>query len=170
VRDAHRDRPFVRQRGHHEALVARFDRQLEAYRRAHPRAGEAELMAHAESLLAAMPGLQEAFAYRGLRGAVTAVLIADCGDGLPLSGPSAAWDADGERPWTQVDQWTLDDYRLNLAWYREPGAPPTPLAALIAHGETRWPGVDLSRGPWPDTSDLPDREDLECHLDAMDRR
>jgi hypothetical protein len=95
--------------------VALFDRQLEAYRRAHPRAGEAELTAHAESLLAAMPGLQEAFACRSLRGAVTVVLIADCGDGLPLSGPSAAWDADGERPWTQVDQWTLDDYRLNLA-------------------------------------------------------
>ena len=154
MKAADSEHPFIRRRDRHEALVARFDRRLKAYHRQHPDADEGELMAYAEFLLATVPGLQETVAYRGLRGEVTAALIADRGDSLPLSGPSTERDADGERLWKQLDQWTLDDYRLNLAWYREPGAPPTQLAALVTHGETRWPGVALSRGPWPDTGGL----------------
>jgi hypothetical protein len=52
--------------------------------------------------------------------------------------------------------WTLADFRLNLAWWhRRPGEKAARLAALIAHGEQRWPGEDLSRQPWPETHDLP---------------
>ena len=164
MKAADRDRPFIRQRDRHEALVARFDQHLKAYHRKHPDADEGELTAYTECLLATVPGLKEAFAYRGLRGEVTAVLIADRGDSLPLSGPSTERDADGERLWKQLDKWTLDDYRLNLAWYREPGAPPTRLAALVTYGATRWPRKDLACQSWPDISDLPSWQKLASYL------
>jgi hypothetical protein len=151
---------FLRQQRHHEELLDRFDRQLEAYLREHPDADDHEAMAHAELLMAAMPGMEGAICASYLEGEVTAALIADRGDGLPVSGPSAERDDDGERFWKLPELWTVDDYRLTLAWYREPGAPVVQLATLIAYGESRWPGEDFSQGPWPDTSDLPAWEDL----------
>ena len=72
--------------------------------------------------------------------------------------------ADGERLWRVPERWSVDDYRVTLAWYREPGAPAAQLAALIAYGETRWPGEGLTRLPWPDTSDLPSWQELADHL------
>ena len=81
---------------------------------------------------------------------------ADRGDGLPFAGPTEQEDVDGHLVWKQLDQWTLADFRLNLAWWhRRPGAKAARLAALIAHGEQRWPGEDLSRQPWPETHHLP---------------
>jgi hypothetical protein len=174
MKDADSDRQFLRQRDHQEQLVERFDRQLKAYVREHPDADEAEVMAYAELLAAAIPGVNEALGMREAVGVTIAALTADRGDGLPFAGPGTDQDA-GSQLWKELGQWTLDDYRLNLAWYREPGAPAAQLAALIAYGETRWPGEDLARQPWPDTSDLPSWRELAPHLaeeeddDELDR-
>jgi len=155
---------FLRQQRRHEEMLDRFGQHLAAYCHEHPDASEVEVRAHAELLEAAMPGLTEAIRYGGLDHKITAALIHDRGDGLPGSGPSAERDDDGERFWKLPELWTVDDYRLTLAWYREPGAPAVQLAALIAYGEARWPGEDFSRGPWPDTSDLPAWEELTPSL------
>jgi hypothetical protein len=156
---------FLRQTRRYEQLLDRFDQQLAAYCREHPDASEAEVRAYAEFLEAAMPGLTEAIRHAGLHHRLTTALIHDRGDGLPVSGPSAERnDDDGERFWKLPELWSVDDYRLTLAWYREPGAPAAQLAALIAYGESRWPGEDFSRGPWPDTSDLPAWEELAPSL------
>jgi hypothetical protein len=152
----------------HEQLMERFRRGLRAYAREHRDADEAELRAYGELLETAIPGLREALRARCEEMAVIAALVSDRGDGLPAGGPSTGRGASGERSWKILDLWTLKDYRLNLAWYREPGGPATQLAALIAYGETRWPGEDFSRGPWPDTSDLPDWQDLAADLAADD--
>jgi hypothetical protein len=153
-------REFVRQRAHQKQLVERFDRHFEVYCREHPDADAHEVRAHAELLIAAMPGLQQALVVSYLQREVIAAVVSDRGDGLPVSGPSAELDADGARIWKLPELWTLDDYRVTLAWFREPGAPAAQLATLIASGEARWPSVDVSRGPWPDTSDLPSWADL----------
>jgi hypothetical protein len=155
---------FWRQRRRHEQLLDRFDQRLAAYCREHPDASKTEVRAHAELLEAAMPGLTEAICYDGLYHRVRAALIHDRGDGLPFSGPSVERGDEGDRLWKHPEQWTVDDYRLTLAWYREPGAPAEQLAALIAYGETRWPGEDFSRGAWPDTSDLDAWEELAPYL------
>jgi hypothetical protein len=155
---------FLRQRRRHEQVLDRFDQQLTAYCREHPDADVPEVRAYAELLEAAIPGVKEAIRASCLEAEIAAALVADRGDGLPVSGPSAERDDDGERVWKLPELWTVDDYCLTLAWYREPDAPAAQLAALIAYGESRWPGEDFSRGPWPDTSDLPAWEELARSL------
>jgi hypothetical protein len=155
---------FLREQRRHKEVLDRFDQHLAAYCREHPDASEAEVWAHAELLFVATPDLKEALGVSALEREIAIALVADRGDGLPVSGPSAEHDDDGERVWKRPEQWTVDDYRLTLAWYREPGAPAVQLAALIAYGENRWPGEDFSRGPWPDTSDLRAWEELSRYL------
>jgi len=128
---------FLRRMRRHEQVLDRFDQQLTAYCREHPDASEAEVRTHAELLFVAMPGLKEAVGVSQLEREIDLALVSDRGDGLPVSGPSAARDDDGERFWKLPELWTVDDYRLTLAWYREPGAPAAQLAALIAYGESR---------------------------------
>lgn len=154
---------FRRQLRRDAELIDRFERHLDAYCRAHPDAGEAAVRAHAELFMAAIPGLPEAIGREALGRRIEAASAHDRGDGLPVGGPCARWD-DGERCWTTPEQWTQEDFRVTLAWYREPGAPAAQLAALLAYGERRWPGEDFSRGPWPDTSDLRAWEDLAPYL------
>jgi hypothetical protein len=133
-----------------------FNRRLQTYVADHPDCQEAELMAYAALLQAATPGLNDALGRHAFLDEITAAFTADRGDGLPLAGPTEAYDADGEPLWKTLDQWTLADFRLNLAWWhRRPGATAARLAALIAYGEHRWPGEDLSRQPWPETHHLP---------------
>jgi hypothetical protein len=137
-------------------LLETFDQRLHAYVAEHPDGTEGPLMAYGALLQAATPGLTEALGRRAILDAITAALTADRGDGLPVSGPTATDDEDGDIQWTSIDQWTLADFRLNLAWWhRRPGAPAARLAALIAYGEQRWPGEALSRPPWPATDHLP---------------
>jgi hypothetical protein len=154
---------FLRQQRRDAEVIDRFERHLDAYCREHPDADEAAVRAHAELLAAAIPGLWEALGMEALEHRINVALVADRGDGLPGGGPCARWD-DGERLWTSPEQWTLEDFRVTLAWYREPGAPAPQRAALLAYGERRWPGEDFSRGPWPDTSDLPAWEELARDL------
>jgi hypothetical protein len=137
-------------------ILTTFNQRLQTYIADHPDCQEAELMAYLEMLLAATPGLRDAFTRRAALDEITAALTADRGDGLPTSGPSAEDDAEGEIVWKLLKLWTLADFRLNLAWWhRRPAAPAARLAALIAYGEQRWPGEDLSRPPWPETDHLP---------------
>ena len=139
----------------HEILET-FDQRLRAYIADHPDCEVAEVIAYADLLQVATPGLADAIRRAVLEDAVTVALIADRSDGLPASGPTGAVDEDGEVFWKPVDQWTLAEFRLNLAWWhRRPGVPAARLAALIAYGERRWPGEDLSRQPWPETHHLP---------------
>jgi hypothetical protein len=137
-------------------LLETFTQRLHDYVAAHPDCSEAELMAYGAMLQAATPGLRDALGRRAFLDEVTAAFTADRGDGLPAAGPTEAYDEDGEILWKTLDKWTLADFRLNLAWWRRrPGVTATRLAALIAHGEQRWPGEDLSRPPWPETHHLP---------------
>jgi len=139
----------------HDVLET-FNQRLQAYVADHPDRQEAELMAYAAMLQAATPGLKDALGWRAMQDDVLAALTSDRGDGLPTSGPTEADDEDGRNLWKTLDKWTLADFRLNLAWWhRRPGTKATRLAALIAYGEQRWPGEDLSRQPWPETHHLP---------------
>jgi hypothetical protein len=133
-----------------------FNQRLRTYVAEHPDCQEAELMAYGAMLQAATPGLHDALSRRAFLDEVTAAFTADRGDGLPCAGPTEAHHADGDLLWKTPEQWTLADFRLNLAWWhRRPGEKAARLAALIAHGEQRWPGEDLSRQPWPETHALP---------------
>ena len=164
MQDADSYRQFLREADRHEQTLDRFYQRMEAWLREHPEAGRAEVIAQIRWLEVVTPGLTDAIRYESAEMAVTLALIRDRGDGLPCSGPSAEWHTDGDRFWRPPEEWTLDDYRLNLAWYREPGAPAAQLAALLAYGQARWPGEDFGGGPWPDTSDLPDWADLALSL------
>jgi len=137
-------------------LLETLQQRLHTYVAEHPGCQEAELKAYLKVLEAATPGLRDAIGCQAMRTDVLAALISDRGDGLPSAGPTEAYDVDGELLWKMLDQWTLADFRLNLAWWhRRPGCPAPRLAALIAYGEQRWPGEDLSRQPWPETHHLP---------------
>ena len=139
-----------------QEILDTFSQRLNTYVRDHPKCTKAELLAYGAMLQAATPGLNDALAWRSALDQVTAAMTADRGDGLPAYGPMAAVDEDGEVLWMSIEQWTLADFRLNLAWWhRRPGVPAARLAALIAYGEARWPGEDLSRQPWPATDHLP---------------
>lgn len=139
----------------HDVLET-FDQRLQTYVAEHRDCQEGELLAYLEVLLAATPGLRDAFGRRAALTEVTVALIADRGDGLPFSGPTEEDNEDGEPFWTKPERWTLADFRLNLAWWhRRPAVPAARLAALIAYGELRWPGKDLSPVHGPETHHLP---------------
>jgi hypothetical protein len=164
MQDANSNRQRLRQRDDYQPILERFNRRMEDYVREHPEAGQAEVVEQIKWLEVAMPGLTEAFSYQTAWWLLMALDVRSRGDGLPRRGPSTERDADGQRLWKPPDEWTLDDYHVTLAWFREPMAPAMQLTALIAYGERRWPGEDMARQPWPDTSDLPSWEDLAPYL------
>src|SRR4051794_34138149 len=100
----------------HDVLET-FDQRLRAYVADHPDCPEAELRAYAAMLQAATLGLKDALGRRAFLDEVIAACTADRGDGLPFAGPTEADDEDGGPRWKTLDQWTLADFRLNLAWW-----------------------------------------------------
>jgi sarcosine oxidase gamma subunit len=106
----------------HDVLET-FNQRLQTYVDDHPGCQEAELKAYAAMLEVATPGLKDAIRRAALEDRITVAFTADRGDGLPAAGPTEAHDEDGEVFWKAIDQWTLADFRLNLAWWhRRPGA------------------------------------------------
>lgn len=107
---------FLQQEERDRQLLERFDRHLQAYLREHPNADYQDLHDFSTVLESAMPGLREAIGRRALADQIQAALVADRGDGLPACGPSHEREADGERFWKTPERWSVEDFRVTLAW------------------------------------------------------
>jgi hypothetical protein len=139
----------------HERLET-FDQRIQTYLAEHPDCQEAELLAYGALLQAATPGLREAIRAEAIEARMLACMIHDDGHGWPFAGLSTRRGADGDRVILPIEEWSLDDWRLNWAWWQgRPGPRDPRLAGLIAYAEGRWAGVALLDGPWPDGIDLP---------------
>jgi hypothetical protein len=145
-----------------------FDQRLDTYLAAHPEADDDAVLAYAELLQTATPGLRDALDRQRTRAIAEALLVCPDAHGYPRLGPRAQPLPSGERTNIPYADWGLADYRLNIAWWwRYPDPAHRVARQLLAEAQRRWPDADLTPRTWPDIADLPAWEAIAPHVEQL---
>jgi hypothetical protein len=151
-----------------EAILQRADHWIQGYLADHPAADTDELVRYLGLLEASLPGLKEARLQQQAEAITTALLLCGMGDDWPRMGPGAQPLPTGETTFVFREHWSLEDFRLNIAWWWHYPDPRHAVAQrLLAEAAQHWPDEDFTSPTWPDTSALPRWTDIAPHVEIL---